>query len=259
MINISTPVSTFFNDYKFAEMIMKHSDSLEGRPFNVDKNFRMRQETFHCDVVQPIHKMKRSEFDFIEKIVETKPGLNVISFHCATSAKNIIEKNGIYQTSDEKYSKQEMYDNCFENVEKIRSIVGNIELLIENNAYYPTNAYDYVTDGRFLSKLIFDTGLDGFLFDTAHAQVTAYNKGITYEEYKSTLPFELCRQIQVCKMGYEGDYAKDLHKCPDEIEFQDVKSLIDKWSNIGYVTVEYYRDINKLIKSLKELRTILND
>ena len=78
MINISTPVSTFFNDYKFAEMIMKHSDSLEGRSFNVDKNFRMRQETFHCDVVQPIHKMKRSEFDFIEKHIIGLTALNAL-------------------------------------------------------------------------------------------------------------------------------------------------------------------------------------
>ena len=71
MINISTPVSTFFDDDKNAELIMKYSDSLEGRPFNVDKNFKMNQETFHCDVVQPIHKMKQSEFDLIEKIVDT--------------------------------------------------------------------------------------------------------------------------------------------------------------------------------------------
>jgi len=259
MINISTPVSTFFNDNKNAELIMKHSDSLEGRPFNVDKNFRMNQETFHCDVVQPIHKMKQSEFDFIGKIVETKPGLNMISFHCATSAKNAVEKNGIYQMSTDNYSKQEMYDNCFENIEKIRKIVGNIELLVENNNYYPTNAYDYVTDGEFLSSLIFDTDLDGFLFDTAHAQVTAYNKGISYDEYKSTLPFELCRQIQVCKMGYEGDYAKDLHKCPDIKEFEDVKKTVVKYPNIEYITVEYYRDMNKLIKALKQLRKVFND
>ena len=45
MINISTPVSTFFDDKEHAELIMKHSDSLEGRPFNVDKNFKMNQET----------------------------------------------------------------------------------------------------------------------------------------------------------------------------------------------------------------------
>ena len=87
MINISTPVSTFFDDKEHAELIMKHSDSLEGRPFNVDKNFKMNQETFHCDVVQPIHKMKQNEFDLIDKIVNTNPGLNIISFHCATSSK----------------------------------------------------------------------------------------------------------------------------------------------------------------------------
>ena len=101
--------------------------------------------------------------------------------------------------------------------------------------------------------------MDGFLFDTAHAQVTAYNKGITYEEYKSTLPFRLCRQIQVCKMGYEGDYAKDLHKCPDKKEFEDVKNTVVKYPNIDYITIEYYRDINKLVKSLKQLRDIFND
>ena len=259
MINISTPVSTFFNDKEHAELIMKYSDSLEGRPFNVDKNFTMNQETFHCDVVQPIHKMKQNEFDLIDKIVNTKPGLNIISFHCATSSKNTTEKNGIFQSSDDNYSKQEMYDNCFENVEKIRKIVGNIELLIENNNYYPTNAYQYVTEGEFLSSLIFDTDLDGFLFDTAHAQVTAHNKGISYEEYKSTLPFHLCRQIQVCKMGYEGDIAKDLHKCPDKKEFEDVKNTVVKYPNIDYITIEYYRDLDKLINSLKELREVFND
>ena len=43
---------------------------------------------------------------------------------------------------------------------------------LENNNYYPTKAYDFVTDGDFIDKVVRDNNKLFFLFDLAHAQVT---------------------------------------------------------------------------------------
>ena len=68
------------------------------------------------------------------------------------------------------------------NIPKIKNILGDIEILIENNNYYPTKAYDIITDADFISNLVYDNNI-GFLFDQAHAEITAHNQKIKYEEY----------------------------------------------------------------------------
>ena len=47
--------------------------------------------------------------------------------------------------------------------------------------YYPTKAYDIVADGSFISEVVKSNKL--FLFDLAHAQVTASNKKISFKIY----------------------------------------------------------------------------
>ena len=60
--------------------IIKHSNSLEGRP---DKIARLMAttvidniETFHCDIIQPIHPLEQEDFDYIKEIVSNYKNLN---------------------------------------------------------------------------------------------------------------------------------------------------------------------------------------
>ena len=85
-MNFSTPISTLWDLDKNANLIMEYSDSFEGRPFNNFKyptHINDKTLLFHCDVIQPIHKLNTSHFDYIKKITEVYSNLKIISFHCA--------------------------------------------------------------------------------------------------------------------------------------------------------------------------------
>ncbi len=40
--------------------------------------------------------------------------------------------------------------------------------------------------------------------------------------------------------------------------FNDVKMLADKYKNLKFFTIEYYKDTKKLIKNIQDLKKILN-
>tara|TARA_R110001592_G_scaffold195720_6_gene443406 strand:+ start:554 stop:1369 length:816 start_codon:yes stop_codon:yes gene_type:complete len=267
-MNISTPISTLWNSKDNVELIKKYSDSFEDRPFN---NFNQYKEvfnkvlTFHCDTIQPIHKLKSKDFDFIKQIVDTYPNLKVISFHCAYNSIKCFKNKGIGYIDGYCYNENELKYNMSINIPKIKNILGDIEILIENNNYYPTKAYDIITDADFISNLVYDNNI-GFLFDQAHAEITAHNQKIKYEEYVNNLPLDKCKQIHLCKMGYSKELysenfylAEDHHLSLSLDECAKLKSILNKCTRLEYITIEYYKDIEDLIKSIQLIKQEIND
>ena len=148
------------------------------------------------------------------------------------------------------------------NIPKIKNILGDIEILIENNNYYPTKAYDIITDADFISNLVYDNNI-GFLFDQAHAEITAHNQKIKYEEYINKLPLDKCKQIHLCKMGYskllysDNFYlAEDQHLPLDHLEITKLKQILNKAPLVEYLTVEYYKNIEGLLNSINLIKNI---
>jgi len=52
--------------------------------------------------------------------------------------------------------------------------------------------------------------------------------------------------------------AFDAHNYPDEEELLEVKKLISSYQDVKYLTVEYYKDIENLEKSLKEVKEMID-
>ena len=73
-----------------------------------------------------------------------------------------------------------------------------ISISVENNNYYKTEAYDYVTDPDFISSIVYDNDIN-FLFDISHARISAYNSGVDYCEYLLKLPLNRVNQIHIFK------------------------------------------------------------
>ena len=125
-MNISTPISTLFHISENAELIDKYSDSFEGRPFNNfdhSKNITEKVLTFHCDNIQPIHKLKDEHFDYINKVVNFYPNLKLMSFHCAYRSERCIKKNEMGYVDGYLYSKNELKNNMNKNINKIKNIL----------------------------------------------------------------------------------------------------------------------------------------
>ena len=262
-INIALPISHHFNKKKNVKILQENRlyDFLEVRPSQIEYNEEIeKQTTFHADNIQPIHELKESEFDFIQKISDTKPDLEIISFHCAFACDKIYHEGVVAHPSSRVYKRDEMYLNAERNIKIIKNILGDrVAIAIENNNYYPSEAYKSVCEPSFLTDLVLDNEIN-FLFDNAHARVSSHNMGINYEEYRESLPLDRTVQIQFCQPTIpkeSQEIAVDSHGLPDESNIREVLDLARKF-NIKYVTPEYYKDFEKLAVLLKKLKSIKN-
>jgi len=257
MLKIATPISHLFDNNDYTKIIVDSSDCLECRDRSID-SLENNQELFHCEL-QPIHKWNDKELKYLQKIKDLKKDLQLITFHMASSCDEPIIKNNIFELGGKDYSKDELLENSKENILKIKRIFGSdIKIAIENNNYYPTEAYKYITEASFIYKIVNDNNIN-FLFDIAHAKVTCYNQNINFEKYKEQLPLDKMIQIHICSYDIDKNkkMAFDAHNYPDDDELFELKRLISNYKDVKYLTVEYYRDIENLKKSLKKVRKLI--
>lgn len=261
MLKFATPVSHLFEKEDDAERIIAHSDCLEGRPRTLAMNYP-GQMLFHCDEIQPIHEMRDDEFAYIERVKRLKSELKLITFHCASTCdapelglggRVWIENGGRI------YTAEEMKENVRRNIPKMKDILGpDIMIGIENNNYYPTPAYQWVTDPDFVATIVRENDIH-LLLDIAHAELTVFNaKQMDFETYLSRLPMERIKQIHISRQVIDPalGWMMDAHEYPTDPTWSRLQSILKRWS-AEYLTVEYYKDTNQLVASLKFLRTLV--
>ena len=254
MHSIVTPISHLFEIEKNATRIERVSDSLECRDHSVAYGVSL-QTLFHCEL-QPCHKFVEADFIYLEKIRDTKSRLELISFHLASCYHSPVIENSVFVPGGYRYSKSELFENARINFKKIKEIFGpDVVIAIENNNFYATPAYEYVTDPEFISQVVAENNIN-FLYDIAHAKVSSYNLGLTYEAYKQALPLDKTVQLHICKSGIKNGAAYDAHFIPDEEEWNEISSLIDNYKSIKYFTIEYYREIDGLLDSIDHLKKL---
>ena len=192
-------------------------------------------------------------------IVKNTPVLRFISFQATRCCANAKIVNKVFILSGKKYSKKEMLIEARKNTKWLRNKFKNkFKIGLENNNYYPTKAYNIVADGDFISQVVKENNLF-FLFDLAHAQVTASNKNIDFNSYIKSLPMKSMLQMHICRpLLNKKKISRDTHYLPNKKMFNDVKMLADKYKNLKFFTIEYYKDTKKLIKNIQDLKKILN-
>ena len=169
-----------------------------------------------------------------------------------------IISDSIYISGNYKYSIDEMLNHAKNNLNIIKEIFGpHIQIAIENNNYYKTEAYETICDASFINKVVRINDIF-FLFDMAHAQVSSYNMNIHYQNYCSKLPLDRAIQLHICKSAVNEKMAYDAHLLPDEDEFNEIMNLIEHCNNLKYFTIEYYKDPFLLKDVINKLKNILN-
>lgn len=250
---ISLPISHLFEKEENISQLSGKYDCLETRPFTLNCSLP-DQQLFHADNIQPIHELADSDFKFLEEIREKKKDLKAISFHCASCCLEPEVKDGIfYKGKNRSYARDEMYKNAERNLSIIKSIFPDTtSISIENNNYYPTDAYMHVTEAQFIRDIVYDNDIC-FLFDNAHARVTAFNSKISYDSYIKNLPLDKMNQIQFCEAFVpETGLARDIHELPTDKTVEEIVTLAREY-DVQYVTPEYYKSIERLIKLLESL------
>jgi len=249
---LATPVSHLFEDNNVAQKIIEYSDCLEARERTIHLHFP-RRHLFHVDV-DLTHSWDSEKKRYLLECIEQLPDLRLVTFQATVNCDRPVLKDGQYYLGGVSLTSDEMMKNAKSNVSWLRSFLPvDVEVGLENNNYYPTEAYKYVTDADFLSELVTETNIR-FLLDIAHAFVTAHNRNMKLERYLSELPLNRCAQVHLCQpVIKENGLAIDAHEVP-EGELRDLTRDIISELGVKYLTVEYYKDSSKLISTLEQER-----
>lgn len=254
MIEIATPMSHLFENKEDAFDIIAVSDCLECRERSIALTYP-KQHLFHWDIDLG-HRWTEDLKSYIKNTLKAKPDLKLISFQVAVNCEDPVLIDRMYQPGGYRYTKKEMLENSVENTAWLRSCLPeSTTLCVENNNYYPTEAYDLVASGSFLTELVKKNRI-GLLYDIAHGMVSAHNLGISYSDYLHSMPLEDIVQLHICQPDLGGQIAFDVHDAPDEKMFRHVEQFLIEFP-VRYLTVEYYRDKERLIQSLLKLNEII--
>ena len=250
MFKIATPISHLFKNEADAKLIVSHSDCLESRDHSPKEENIELHELFHFEI-QIIHPIDEDGFKYIEQSIRSKPHIKLASFHVASCCDKPVLIDGVFQLGGTEYNYDELQQIAALNIARIRTFMPEGMLIcVENNNYLHSPAYKYVIESRFLNDLIIGNDIY-FLYDIAHAHISAVNMGISFEEYYQGLPISRTRQAHICKFGMKSaTEAFDAHYAPDEMIYSELRKVIEQ-SDMQYVTVEYYKETAGLIQSLQ--------
>lgn len=249
---IATPVSHLFHDVETARKIIEKSDCLEARERTIDLEFPERK-LFHVDI-DITHPWNHDRQGYLQECFSKLVELELVTFQATVNCDQPQLRQGMFYSGGDTFSAQEMKQNATLNIEWLRNnLSSGVQIGIENNNYYPTSAYETVTDADFLSEVVNENEIN-FLLDIAHAFVTAHNRGIDFKEYLKNLPMERCIQLHLCQPVVDANgLAIDAHGLPEGDLLQRSRSLIKDY-HIRYLTVEFYKDPIGLIGILEQER-----
>lgn len=255
---IASPISNLFHKEANAGLIIDYSDCLESRDRSIDSNLP-NQELFHCEL-QPIHQFTLKEIKYLEMIKRKKPELKLISFHLASCYKNPIIREGKFYPRGKKNSADQLIANAKKNLVLIKKIFNNeVSIAVENNNHYNTEAYDFVTSPHFIRKVVEDNNIS-FLYDIAHAKISSHNMSLSQDDYEKNLPMNKLIQVHIAKPAFNNKgEIYDKHDLPTKLEINETINLIRRFPTVKYLTVEYYRNCNRLVNILKQLKMKLNE
>ena len=255
-IELATPISQLFDDPEIAARIALASDCLECRERSLASALP-RQYLFHSEA-NIIHPWNDSRKRQLAGVIELKRELRLVTFHAACNCDQPSVESGMLRPGGRRFTREEMLQAAVDNTAWLReTLPPGVLIAVENNNYFPAEAYQTVNDGDFLTELTERTGC-GLLLDVAHAMITAHNTGRRLEEYTATLPLATTVQIHVCEPELRpGTLATDAHHCPG----QDMDGQVVAFTRafpVKYVTVEYYKDAELLIRALLRYKDLLS-
>jgi uncharacterized protein (UPF0276 family) len=252
VVKLATPISQLLHGA--SDEIVALSDCLECRDHSAESTLP-RQYLFHCEkeIARP---WDEKDHVYIKNVVLAKPDLRLISFHMAACCSDPVIKNGMYVPGGTMYTRDELLKFAIENIRWLKGVLPpQVKIAIENNNFYPTGAYQHVTDANFISEVVDRAGIR-FLFDMAHAEITAWNTKVSSEDYLAALPMRQVIQIHVSQHALNAEgMAFDAHTLPNGNFYERVRAFTETL-NPEYLTVEYYKDKDGLIEILRRCQEL---
>ena len=275
MVNIAVPYTQLFKERPDAFLTL--SDAVELK-WSEDIEFSISQpKIFHWSegIVDDLFFDKLYQQNLPEYFA--KYDIRYFSFDLGPGCRAIrmrhILNGDLFFPASPSVTIDELQHLFEDKIRKIRSFFTG-DLAVELMNYYPTGAYETVCEPAVISEIVRsqDTYL---LVDIGHAQVTSFYLGMSLAEYLEALPVEKVKHVHLSKCGFlkswdlpdtfRRDYANilsvfpeefsyDAHECPGAHEMEHALQILRK-SQVDdtYVTIEYYKNTDRLLNSYREL------
>ena len=251
-MKIVTPISSIFKTYENYEKVSKSSDYFELRHFNYEFVDKKKVLFLHSDL-QVNHLFFKNDFDNLKKILIKYNRIKYISFHLASNYKKPrINKFNIFIPGTGQLNREKMMKNTLINFKKLKRMFPNICFSVENNNFFNTGAYKFVTDPEFVSEVVNNSEID-FLFDISHAIISSHNLNISFDDYYQKLPTKKIKQIHLSRSILKNNIYLDLHYLP--IINRKLIKIINEIKP-KFVTTEYYKNLNNLININNKIKNI---
>ena len=249
---VTTPVSHHFADRRVGQELAALSDALELRDGDTEPPRDTTERYIYHSEADIAKSWTEEEQSQLAALADTyNPEL--VSLHLASRYQEAEVRAGRYVGVGDPYDREVLLANAERNVETVRELFGDIPVLVENNNHLGTDAYDVVTDAAFIKSVVNRTDI-GFLFDIAHANITAENTGRELERYVSELPLDRCRQVHLSRQASGGQRATDAHDFLRQEDWEYFTTLQANVPNLTYVTLEYYHDQTVLLDQLERMQ-----
>ena len=149
-----------------------------------------------------------------------------------------------------------VYEAICKNARELAEAVP-VPLLVENLDYWPTGAYEYVSEPGFIADVVEAAGV-AFLLDLAHAQVAAARLGIPIDEYLARLPLHRVCELHVSGPRLVEGTLFDAHEPLVEEDYRLIALVLrEAWPQA--VTFEYHgEDAAAVPAEISRLRIALD-
>ena len=247
-----TPVSHLCSERLFLDFIPNYG-WLEARDQSVPEALQEQIILYHCDL-EITHSWNVEQRSALIKKVRSYPKLQGISFHMVTNNTAYILKHGVAHGVGRTLTRAELLDNALENIGWLKANLPSLEIMVENNNDLGTECYELVTDPGFITDVVVSNDIF-FLYDHSHAKISAHNRDMDFLEYFHGLPLQKTRQVHFSEHDVVDGKWVDAHNLPNASQYQ---FCIESLGRLPlYLTIEYYKDIGKLLDALSSLKSII--
>lgn len=123
----------------------------------------------------------------------------------------------------------------------------------ENLNYFPTGGYELVCGPQFIARTLRHLNVE-LLLDIGHLTVSAHNLGCSMSEFLDLLPLELVSEVQISGSNVVEGIWEDTHEVPSERDMMVLDDIFNR-ANVQYLTLEYYKNDEKLVSAYRWLHS----
>ena len=134
-------------------------------------------------------------------------------------------------------------DTWLKELEALHSLAGDLPIAAENLPLQPySSGFNISADPELIDSVIRQSGCE-LLLDLSHARITAFNLGISAEEYIRGLPTDLLRELHITGLKFYHGFLQDHFELTDEdfayAAWAQAQIIQGAWRTPEIVALEY--------------------